>query len=345
MEFRPSEAWRWWIDGLVDAVLLLEERLRRVRPVRLAPVAGGHAVVHAGGRLGRRVLAAGPEGLTPARLARRLKGRVVEVGIRPEEVVSRRLGPLPPESRSYVEGIVGHQLERMTPWIAADTLSRYRVDTVGPDDPRLMVSVAATSRSMHAGLTTALASAGPKEIRLVGPTDDGGAEVVLPIAAADVAAERGRIGLTVRIGLAALAVAAVLGLWGHLSAAADLDRQLAELEERLDGYQRRLAPARDAAASDRDLIAALSRETPMTVIALEQLSAALPDDTHLTGLQIGRGRLRMTGVTRDIAVLTTAVEATTGFGEPVLSAPTVRLAQGDRFTLDLKVAGAGGTKR
>jgi general secretion pathway protein L len=185
MEIRPIEAWRWWIDGLVDAVLLLEERLRRTRPVRLAPVAGGHVVVHAGGRLGRRRLVAGPTGPQPARLARALKGRVVEVAVRPEEVITRRLGPLPPESRPYVDGIVAHQLERMTPWLAADTLSRHAVATVGPDDPRLTVTVAATSRTLQAGLAAALESVAPKEIRLVRPADAEGPEIVLPIAAAD----------------------------------------------------------------------------------------------------------------------------------------------------------------
>ena len=345
METSLSEAWRWWIDGLVDAVLLVEGRIRRVRPVRLAPVGDGHVVVHAGGRRGRRVLRVGAEGLTPVRLARALKGRVVEVEVGPDEVVMRRLGPLPPESRPYVDGIVAHQLERMTPWLAADLIVRSRIDPVGPDDPRLTVLVAATSRSMQARLCGALDAVGPKELRLIRPATRGDAEIELPVAAADLAAERTRIGRTLRFGLAGLALASVIGLWGWSATIGDLDAETAELEERLEGYQRRHAPARDAAASDRERIAALSRETPMAVIALDTLSAALPDDAHLSQLQIGRGRLRMTGVTRDIAALTTAMEGAGGFAEPVFSAPTVRLAQGDRFTLDLRVSAGGGAKR
>lgn len=345
MEIQPREIWRWWIDGLVDAVLLSEERLRRERPVRLAPVAGGHVVVHAGGRLGKCVLRVGPEGATPARLARRLTDRVVEVAIRPEEAPIRRLGPLPAESRPYLDGIVAHQLERMTPWLAADTVSRQRIEAVGPDDPRLMVTVAATSRALHAPLVAALTAVGPKEVRLVRPAEDGGADIVLPMAAAAPGAERARIARTVQLVLAALVVVAGLGLWGWLSAAGDLEARSTEIAERLDDYRRRLAPSGDATASDRDLIAALSRDTPMTVIALENLSALLPDDTHLTALQIGRGKLRMTGVTADISALTTAVEGTAAFGEPVFSAPTVRLAEGDRFTLDLRVGTGEGAKR
>lgn len=345
MAGRLNEAWRWWIDGLVDAVLLVEDRVRHVRPVRLRSVAGGHVVVHAGGRPGRRTLRVGPEGLVPRRLARALAGRAIDVEVGPGEVITRRLGPLPPESRAYVDGIVAHQLERMTPWLASDTISRHSVAETGPDDPRLTVRVAATSRSMHAPLTSALAAIGPKELRLVRPAEGDEPEIVLPIATADQAAERQRIGRMVRIGLAALALVSVLGLWGWISASDDLGQQSAEIEDRLQGYQRRLAPAGGAAASDRDLIATLSRETPMAVIALENLSTALPDDAYLTGLQISRGRLRMTGVTRDIAALTTAVEGQTGFGEPVFSAPTVRAAQGDRFTLDLRVTGGGGGKR
>lgn len=345
MAGRATEAWQWWIDGLVDAVLLLEARIRRVRPLRLAPVEGGHVVVHRGGRLGRRVLVAGPEGLAPARLAARLRGRVVEVAVRPEEMIARKLGPYPAESRAYVGGIVAHQLERMTPWLASDTLVHQRIDPVGPDDPRLVVAVEATSRSLHAGILTACARAAPKELRLVRPGSGGEADLVLPIAAADAEAERRRIGITMRLALAAVALVGVLGLWAFLAASDENDARLAEIGERIDEFQRRLAPVAEAGASDRDLIAALSRETPMAVIALDNLSEAMPDDTHLTALQIARGKLRMSGITRDIAALTTAVEATRNFVEPVFSAPTVRLKQGDRFTLDLKVAGSKEAER
>ena len=345
MDIHPIEAWRWWIDGLVDAVLLVEERFRRRRPVRLAPTAGGHVVVHAGGRLGRRVLRPGPGGLEPRRLARAVTDRVVDLVVRDEETLTRRFGPLPPESRPYVEGIVAHQLERMTPWPANDTLSHHAVETVGADDPRLMVTVTATSKTMHAPMIAAISARGPKDGLLGGAAPDGAGGVVLRGATADLGAERARIGLTLRIGLVAVAAATVFGAWWYVAAADDIGTRVAEIEDRLDAHRRRLAPAAGAARSDRDIIAALSRDTPMSVIALENLSAALPDDTYLATLQIGHGRLRMSGVTRDIAALTTSLEATSLFTEPVFSAPTVRLARGDRFTLDLRVSGAEGGGR
>jgi general secretion pathway protein L len=345
MDIHPIEAWRWWIDGLVDAVLLVEERFRRRRPVRLAPLAGGHVVVHAGGRLGRRVLRPEAGHLAPPRLARALKDRVVDLVVRDEETITRRLGPLPPESRPYVEGIVTHQLERMTPWQANDTLSHHSVETVGADDPRLMVTVTATSKAMHAAAIEAIDALRPKALRLVRGAADGADEVVLPVASADLGTERARIGLTLRLGLAAVAAVTVLGAWWYVSAADDVGSRVSEIEDRLDAHRRRLMPAAGATRSDRDIIAALSRDTPMSVIALENLSAALPDDTYLATLQIGHGRLRMSGVTRDIAALTTTLEATALFTEPVFAAPTVRLARGDRFTLDLRVSGAEGGGR
>ena len=346
MVSRPSEAWRWWIDGLVDAVLLVEDRLRRRRPIRLAPVEGGLVVVHAGERLGRRVLRPSPQGLVPKRLARALKGRIVDLRMGEEATITRRLGPLPPESRAYVEGIVTHQLERATPWQANDTLAHHRIEPAGPDDPRLVVTVTATSRTMHAATIAAVTASEPGEVRLVRPATATEAEVVLPVVAADLGAERARIGRTVTIGLAAVAVAAAIGTWWYVAAADDVAARVSEIEERLDAHRRRMAPAATGATtSERDLIAALSRETPMSVIALENLSAALPDDTHLTSLQITRGKLRLGGVTRDIAALTTAIEASAAFTDPVFSAPTVRLARGDRFTLDLRAKGGEGAGR
>jgi general secretion pathway protein L len=209
-----------------------------------------------------------------------------------------------------------------------------------------MVTVTATSRAMHAAAVAAVTAAGPESLRLVRPASGDGGEVVLPVAVADLGTERARIGRTVTIGLAAVALAAAIAGWWYVTAAADLEAQANEIEERLDGHRRRLAPsASGPGASDRDLLVTLSRETPMSVIALENLSAALPDDTHLTSLQIARGKLRLGGVTRDITALTTALEASTAFADPVSAAPTVRAAGGDRFTLDLKVTGAEATGR
>lgn len=345
MTERLTQGWRWWIDGLVDAVLLAEDRIRRRRPVRFVRGAGGAVVEHAGGRLGRHPLRSGPDGPTPRRLARALTGRVVDLVVPAEEFLTRRLGPLPPESRPYVEGIVAHQLERMTPWLAADTLSLHRIDPVGPDDPRLMVTVEATARSLNADLVEAIAATRPKELRLVRPADGERREVVLRLGGGDPAAERGRIARVIQGALAAIAAVAIFGGWWLASAAAETEAQATEIAARIDDYQRRLSPATGPVATDRDAIAKLSRDTPMAVISLENLSAALPDDTHLTGLQIARERLRMTGITRDIGSLTTAVEATALFAEPVFSAPTVRLKQGDRFTLDFVVAGTRRTRR
>lgn len=343
MAGRLSEAWQWWIDGLVDAVLLVEDRLRRDRPLRLVPVGDGYAIERNTGRRTRHVLrtagALGGSSLQPARLARRLKGRTVDVVSRPEQMLTRKIGPLPPESRAYVEGIVTHQLERMTPWLAADTLSTHTISTVAPDDPRLMVTVDATSRAMHAALLEALTAIGPKELRLVRQGADGRADVVLPIAAIDRGAKRRRIGSFLQIGLAVIAVAAALGTWQLMAASDDLAEQIAEVEDHIADYAKRLEPVTASGRSDRDVIAVLSRDTPMAVLALEHLSDVLPDEAHLTELQIGRGRLHLVGVTRDIAALTTEIEAAAVFADPVFSAPTVRLREGDRFTLDLRIAG------
>jgi general secretion pathway protein L len=82
------------------------------------------------------------------------------------------------------------------------------------------------------------------------------------------------------------------------------------------------------------------------VLALDALSAALPDDTWLSELRLAEGRLRMTGISHNVAGLVPMIEGSPGFTDATFFAPTTRLpgSQGDRFHLEARLVPAEGPK-
>jgi general secretion pathway protein L len=342
---RLLAAWRWWIDGLVDAVLLLVDRVGGRRRLRLEPVAGGGLViVRPNGRRGRPGLRVvrerGEARLEPARLARRLAGRDVDVAVAAERCVVARLGPLPAESRDFLDDIVDHRLARLAPWPKADLLRVFRAEPTGEGDPRLMVRIDATSRAAVAPLLAALRAAGVARLRAV-RLEEGRVAAVFPLAGEDDVRRRS-IGRRVLFGLAAFVVLAGLATWRAADAVDVETARLDELEARIADYRRRLAPV---GGGETQALTALARRSPMAVLTLEALSAALPDDTHLTELTIHRDRSSLAGLTRDVAELSRKLEASTVFAPPVFTADSVVEAGGVRFAMDLMVAPRPGAGR
>ena len=86
---------------------------------------------------------------------------------RSKKLLVRTLDPLPAQSKPYLDGIVRHQLERLTPWRASDVLYSYHAAPAGPEDSRLIVTIAATARSLHRRRLEQLAALQPRHMRLV----------------------------------------------------------------------------------------------------------------------------------------------------------------------------------
>ena len=94
-------------------------------------------------------------------------------------------------------------------------------------------------------------------------------------------------------------------------------------------------------AADRDLRAILDRKKalPATVVALDELSSALPDDTWLSELQIAEGQMRVSGTSQSVADLVPAVQEKSIFADATFFSPTTRLTngEGDRFHLQVRL--------
>ncbi len=350
------EALAWFIGGLVDAWAAAEDGLRRRKRLRLVRDGERFVIEHADGRRDSDALQFehrdGALHLAPAKAAAVLKDHDVDLVLPADELLVRTLDPLPAESRPYLDGIVRHQLDRLAPWRSDDVLHAYQVATTGQGDNRLIVTIAATARSIHARLLDAVRAVGPRELHLLYRDDQfAGGELAIPVSGGSVAlARQVRLQRNVVLALAVLLLVCI-GSSALLAAAWQrAEDALAAVDEAVAQQRRNLAALggqRPAAGRELDAILARRRDTPYAVLAIEGLSAALPDDTFLTELRIGEGRVRMIGVSHNVAGLVPLIESSPGFAEATFFAPTSRLpdGRGDRFHIETKLVKAKGDKK
>ncbi len=343
----------WFLDGLTETVADLVDRLNRRVPISLVQLGhDGYALEQADGRRapGQLTLVqdgAGPR-LQPQQVAGQLADRDVDVVLTSDELLVRTLDPLPAESRQYLDGIVRHQLERFVPWRLDNVLYSYEAGPVGDNDDRLLVRVAATARSLHAPLIAAVNALGPRRLRLLfrGAGQAGGDIAIGLDNGTRAGTQLRRLRLGVIGGLAALVFLSVAG-FGYLAyawqaatdALAVADKTEADLRKQMGGRGPQETPA------SRDLRAILERKKaqPLTVLAIEALSNALPDDTWLTELQITDGQLRVSGVSGSVADLVPDVQNSEIFADATFFSPTTRLTNGagDRFHLQIRLVAPG----
>jgi general secretion pathway protein L len=283
-------------------------------------------------------------GELPANLATTLRGSRVELVLQPSRFLFRPL-ELPGRAAEFLEGVVRSQVDRLTPWTAADAVFGCTIPVpAGPE--RIVVTVAATARAMVMPLVQALASAGAASVALSTLPQNAGPTTV-PIKVFDESA-RGAIDVRrVRRVLAAVLLIAILGTGAVVGAAAVLGARYAHAQDEL---VRQIAARRSAILGARDgtldgataAQRALERrkhETPLTVLVLETLSRILPDHTYVTELRIEGDKLRLIGLTKDAPSLIGILEQSAQFTRAMFFAPTTRAPNetGERFHIEARI--------
>jgi general secretion pathway protein L len=231
-------------------------------------------------------------------------------------------------------------------------LFTYKPARGGAGDNRLLVTVAATARNLHAPLFAALASLSPRRIRLLYPAvERAGGDVAIPLEQAGTGGQhRERLRLGVMGALGALVLVAVGGLAWLMFTDARTSSALEATQTEVDDLRKKLTargPQNPTGDREAQAILARKRAQPAVVLALDKLAEALPDDTWLTEFSINpEGQLRITGTSQNVADLVPQIEAASVFSDATFFSPTTRLpsGEGDRFHLQMKLKNGGAAK-
>ena len=346
-----SEGFWRWLDRVAEAMVALVARLAAPRTISLVEDDSGEFTAQSSdismpataseGRLrvdGGKILGVGSASVETA-----LRGSHVELVLQPERFLFKPL-ELPLRAAEFLDGIVRAQIDRLTPW----TAEQVAFGCSKPADAgtgRIVVTVAATAKSMLAPYLRAFAGQGIRSIAISTRSPDAPHAPAIRILEENVAGildvHRAR-----RILLAALAagclvtataVAAATVVAGHLQARQDeLARRI--LERRSAAIASRNLAVDPATAAERALVRR-KNEAPASVIALEVLSQVLPDHTYVTELRIEGDKLRLTGVSRDAPSLIGLIEQSQHFTSATFFAPTTRAPSdsGDRFNIEARM--------
>jgi general secretion pathway protein L len=337
-----------WIDAVAAAVVAVLGWLASPRQIKLVEQESGDFLLEAGkpASLNQavRIVDGQIVGSPSPALAAALRGSRAELILKSERFLFRPL-ELPGRASEFLDGIVRAQIDRLTPWTAADAVFGWsRPAEAGPD--RIALTIAATARVLVAPYVKPIAALGVRSVSVSTLLPEAGASAVSikvldeqAHGLLDIAHVRRFLLIVVALaGLAAggsLAAAAIVG--GRLEAEqASLARRIAD--HRASARAARDAPMDSAAAALRTL-ERRKYEGPSGVMVLESLSQILPDHTYVTELRIEGDKLRVVGITRDAPSLIGLIEQSARFTRATFFAPTTRAPAdpGERFHIEARI--------
>lgn len=273
-----------------------------------------------------------------------LRDSRVELLVRSDRFIFKPL-ELPARATEFLGGVVRAQIDRLTPW-SADQAAFGFGTPVDASSGRIVVTVAATAKSMLMPIVKALCSLGARSVvvRTRAPDEPNSAaaitvmeENVAHVLDAQLVRRILLVTLVASWLIATLTVVATTIIGGDIQARQDeLARRIAK--ERAAMLIARNNPGDPKALAERALLRR-KNESPSDVIALEILSQILPDDTYVTEMHIQADKVRLTGVTHDAPQLIRLIERTRHFSQATFYEPITHSSSnpGDHFSIEARM--------
>jgi general secretion pathway protein L len=345
-----SEVFSRWIDSVCDVAAGVLGQFVSRHTVRLIEEGHDEFVLHASGQASSSKITSEririPEGRTshhPLPTAT-LAGNNIEVILRPVRFLFRPL-ELPDRAAEFMPGIVRSQIDRITPWNAADSAFGWS-EPVKADAERIVVTVAATTFASIKPYVQAITDIGARSIAVF---------TSLPEAASDAqpikvweqkSQSAGDIGRTRRalvIILATISIAAEIAFATDIVVGTFLTAQQDELARQISGIRSASGGGQGSITTAQHALEQRKHEVPSSVLVLEALSKILPDQTYVTELRLEGNKLRLIGITRDAPSLIGLIERSGRFTRASFFAPTTRSPSntGDRFHIEAIINTAG----
>jgi general secretion pathway protein L len=332
------------LASLIDEIAELVEpfRAKRARRPRYTVVErGGGFDIFRNERNGPVRAASGSFGeLSPEKLPRQIASQPVEVRLDAHRVLSKNL-QLPVAGRQYLDAIVGHQVERMTPWAADRVVFDYVVDEANSTGEQVAVRLVATSRDVIEAATERLAAIGVKPA-IVGTAEDP-IDEPSPVNLLEGSKGNRRQALRRTIGVALLGITvagAALSAWTGWRLYT-VNAEAAIVQRELDEARRAVEQARSQSVGSESYARLLDRKRgalPMVAL-IEELSKRIPAGTYLSELQAEGQELRMAGFSDGAPALIGTLEAAEALTDVRFAAPTTRddATNQDRFEIVARI--------
>jgi general secretion pathway protein L len=267
--------------------------------------------------------------LKPVEIGRKRRlGGALELRLPADLVLNHRLA-LPAAGRDYLDAIIDHRLDRLTPWTADRVLYGYHVAGETPGG-ELDVEFAATSRAIADTWMARADSLGLKPTALGSAAEplERPLQVDLWRGARDPV--RGRTRRLVKTAAAVLALTLLPLCAASFWFAHQADQRLAAVEARTDAARRALQAAIGGGgegSQDARLIEEKRTRPPMVVL-IDRLASIVPTDTVLRDMEVDAERLRLAGVSAAAAGLIGKIEESGVARDTRFAAPVVRGVDG-----------------
>jgi general secretion pathway protein L len=277
----------------------------------------------------------------PRRAARGARDSLVIVEIPPPEVVVRRIS-VPAQARDFLSGIVGNQIDRLSPWPSGQAAYGFDASASAEDPASLDVRVLIVARAAIDQLRDRLAAIGLTVDRVVAGADPGGvASITLWSRLATLTGpELVQLHRRIAVGIAAAVLfLGIVSVWALISSVS-LGAQSEDAESAAKTLQHQVGGGRSASSLQPPERAWFEKETATTAtIALEAISRALPDAAYLTEMRIERSTLRIIGLAADPPSLIAPLEKSGHLAEVHFFAPTTRESDGGlyRFHIEAQI--------
>ena len=345
-----TELFARWIDAVVAFVVGILRRFSASNTVEVVEEADGAFTVQRAGQAPSglpfervRIAEGQVTGGHPDSVRKMLHGSRADVMLRPARFMFRPL-ELPQRAAEFIDGVVRAQIDRLTPWSAANAAFGWSAPVPAGTD-RIAVTVAATARALVLPYVQALTALGAQSVA-VSAVQPGPDTASAPIRVLEQSAGGTLDARRVRRILVAVLVVAALAAALSFAASAVVT---ANLGARQDELARRIAERRAAIRLGRERgdvattpLRALERrkyEQSSTVIVLDVLSQILPDHTYVVELRVEGDKLRLSGLTRDAPGLIRLIEQSPLFSRATFLAPTTRSPNdpGERFHIEAHI--------
>jgi general secretion pathway protein L len=320
----------WWFGQLAD---LLPQGLRRslmphARALVIVPgePLGGASVVAVWSRRGSRETLVGEFTLGAPGLEElpSSPGQEAVLRLNNEDVLEKTL-TLPLAARARLGEALAFEMDRQTPFTPDELYWNYIVDDVDRQHRRLSIRLLLIRKAKLSSLLTALEQAGivPGSAEIVDETNE---YPSLPLDGGRTHPRSRRVTWAISACCAVLFVGAVLTpLLQQAATLTALESQLSIVEStatEAKALQRELDRLSLAADLVKNGLARAGR--PLKVVAT--LTRLLPDDTHLTELQFGHGKVTFSGRSADASRLISLLAHDSYLQNPAFAAPVVRVA-------------------